>query len=157
MIKNLCGIILLTVSANLNAESLSFLSFVIEIPDGWEQSIESGSNENSAGVISVRDPNGVGILRMRSYDAPSAVSEDRLRNLIDLELSTPLVWERWGNYSGYQHSYTENGVFYRQWWLANERTILFITYQCDPESSGVETELIEKIVHSITVNNAQTR
>jgi len=52
---------------------------------------------------------------------------------------------------------TENGVFYRQWWLANERTILFITYQCDPEAIDIETEVIDKIVQSITVNNAQTR
>jgi hypothetical protein len=157
VIKNLFGIILFTMSANLNGESLSFLSFHIEIPDGWEQNIENGPNENSGGVLSLRDSNGGGILRMRSYDTPGAVSEDRLRNLTNLEPSTPLTWEHWGNFSGYQHSYTENGMFYRQWWLANERTILFITYQSDPEPSDVETELIEKIVHSITVNNAQTR
>ena len=157
VIKNLFGIILFSITANGNAESLSFPSFLIEIPDGWEQSIENGPNENSVGVIGLRDRNGAGILRMRSYDAPGAVSEDRLRNLTNLDLSTPLAWEHWGDYAGYQHSYTENGVFYRQWWIANERTILFITYQCDPKSRDIETAVIDKIVHSITVNNTQTR
>ena len=157
VIKNLFGLIFFTITANLNAESLSFPSFLIEIPDSWEQSIENGLNENGGSVISLRDRNGVGILKMRSYDAPAAVSEDRLRNLTNLEPSIPLIWEHWGDYAGYQHSYTENGVFYRQWWLTNERTILFITYQCDPESTEIETEVIDKIVHSITVNNTQTR
>ena len=157
MIKNLFGIILFTITANVNAESLSFPSFLIEIPDSWEQSIENGPDENSVSVIGLRDRNGVGILRMRSYDAPSAVSEDRLRNLTNLEPSTPLAWEHWGDYAGYQYNYTENSVFYRQWWIANERTILFITYQCDPESRDIETEVVDKIVHSITVNAAQTR
>ena len=157
VIKNLFGLSFFTIITNLNAESLSFPSFLIEIPDSWEQNIENGPNENSGSVISLHDRNGVGILKMRSYDAPGAVSEDRLRNLTNLEPSIPLIWEHWGDYAGYQHSYTENGLFYRQWWLANERTILFITYQCDPESTEIETEVIDKIVHSITVNNAQTR
>ena len=157
MIKKLFGIILLTITVNLNAERLSFPFFLIEIPDSWEQSIEKGPNENSVSVISVRDHNGPGILRMRSYDAPNAVSEDRLRNLANVGPSTPLAWKRWGDYAGYQHNYTENRVFYRQWWIANDRTILFITYQCDPGSRDIETEKIDKIVHSLTVNNAQTR
>ena len=77
MTKNLFGVILFTLTANVNAESLSFPSFVIEIPDSWEQSIENGPNENSVSAIGLRDRNGTGILRMRSYDAPGAVSEDR--------------------------------------------------------------------------------
>lgn len=157
MIRNLIGIILFTISANVNAESLAFPSFLIEIPDSWERSIENEPNENGVSVIGLHDRNGVGILRMSSYDAPSAVSEDRLRSLTNLEPSTPLAWEHWGDYAGYQYRYTENSVFYRQWWIANERTILFITYQCDPESRDIETEVIDKIVHSITVNAAPTR
>ena len=94
---------------------------------------------------------------MQSYDAPDVVSEDIMRKMTNLESSTPLTWQNWGSYSGYQYSYFERGLYYRQWWLANERTILFITYHCDPESKDIETEEIDKIVHSITVNNSQTR
>ena len=155
--KNLFGIILFTITANLNAESLSFPSFLIEIPDSWEQSIEQGPNENSVSGISLSDRNGVGTLRLRSYEAPTPVSEDRLKNLTNVEPSTLLAWNHWGDYAGYHYSYTENGVFYRQWWVANDQTILFITYQCDPESKDIETEVIDKIVQSITVNNAQAR
>ena len=68
-------------------------------------------------------------------------------------INTPYLAEL-GDYSGYQYDYSERDSFYRQWWLANERTIIFIVYQCAPESTNLETEEIDKIVRSITVINA---
>ena len=147
--KNLFAIIVFVMTTNLNAKTLSFPSFRIEIQDGWEHSIENSPGDDSRSVISLRHPNGVGILKMGSYDAPVVVSEDILRNMTNLESSTPLTWQNWGDYSGYQYDYLERGSFYRLWWLASERTILFITYECDPESKDIETEEIDKIVRSI--------
>ena len=152
--KNLFAIIIFAMTWSLNAETLSFSSFRIEIQDGWEYSIESGTGDDWGSVISLRHLDGVGIFKMRSYEAPAVVGEDILRNMTNVEASTPLAWRNWGDYSGYQYSYFEGGSFYRRWWLANQRTILFITYQCDPESKDIETEEIDKIVRSITVNNA---
>ena len=152
--KNLFAIIIFAMTSSLNAETLSFSSFRIEIPDGWEHSILNGPGEEFWGrVISLLHVDGVGILKMGSYDA-SAVSQDRLRNMTNVEFSIPLAWQNWGDYSGYQYDYLERGSFYRQWWLTNQRTILFITYQCDPELKDIETAEIDKIVRSLTVNNA---
>ncbi len=153
--KNLFAIIIFAMTSSLNAETLSFSSFRIEIPDGWEHSILNGPGEEFWGrVISLRHVDGVGILKMGSYDAPAVVGEDILRNMTNVEASIPLIWQNWGGFSGYQYSYSEGGSFYRQWWLANQRTILFITYQCDPELKDIETAEIDKIVRSLTVNNA---
>ena len=80
MMRNLFAIIIFSMTTSLNAETLSFPSFQIEIQDGWEHNIENGSGGDSRSVISLRHPNGVGILKMGSYYA-SAVSQDRLRNL----------------------------------------------------------------------------
>ena len=150
--KNLFAIIVFVMTTSLNAETLSFPSFRIEIPDGWEHSIENSPGDFWGSVISLRHPNGVGILKMGSYDAPVVVSEDRLRNMTNVGFSTPLTWQNWGDYSGYQYDYLERGSFYRQWWLTNERTIIFITYQCDPESKDIETEEIDNIVLSIKID-----
>ncbi len=152
--KNLFAIIVFAMTSSLNAETLSFPSFRIEIPDGWEHSIEGGPGNDWGSVISFRHFDGVGILKIGSYDAPAAVGEDILRNMTNVEASTPLAWRNWGDYSGYQYSYSEGGSFYRQWWIANQRTILFITYQCNSESKDSETEEIDKIVRSLTGNNA---
>ena len=152
MTKQVFPILFFILTANVNAEVLSFPSFRIEVPSGWEQIIEGGAHSSNASVISLRPPSGAGILRMRSHEAPGVVSKDRLRTLTNVEPSVPLMWGDWGDYSGYQHSYTENGVYHRQWWLISGRVILLIVYEADPRSSDVETEAIENIVQSITAN-----
>ena len=144
-------------ATSLNAETLSFPSFQIEIPAGWERSIENSPGNDRGSVVSLRHPDGAGILKIGSYDALPVVSEDILRNMTNLESTTPLTWQNWGDYSGYQYSYVESKSYYRQWWLANERTIIFVTYQCDSESKDIETEEIDKIIRSIAVENFQAR
>jgi hypothetical protein len=153
--KNLFALIVFAMTTSLNAETLSFPSFRIEIQDGWEHSIENGPGGDWGNTISLRHTNGVGILKMRSYHAPAVVSKDILRNLTNLESSIPLSWQNWGDYSGYQYSYVESDSYYRQWWLANGRTIIFVTYQCDPESKDFEAEDIDEIIRSITVGSAR--
>jgi hypothetical protein len=157
MMKYIPAIIIFTMTANLNAETLSFPSFQIEIQDSWERSIETRPGDNWGSVISLNHPNGVGSLKILPFDAPAVVSEDILRNLTNLNSSIPLTWQDWGDYSGYQYDYLERGSFYRQWWLTNKRTIIFITYQCDPESKDIETEEIDNIVRSITTTPALKR
>jgi tRNA nucleotidyltransferase (CCA-adding enzyme) len=58
---------------------------------------------------------------------------------------------KWGDYSGYQYNYSERGSFYRQWWLANDRTIIFIVFDSNTELEEIEIDEIDKIVNSITV------
>ncbi len=149
MMKTILAIVISVMTTSLSAETLSFPSFQIEIQDGWEHTIETRPGDNWGSVISLSHPNGVGSLKILPFDAPAVVSEDILRNLTNVEFSVLLTWKNWGDYSGYQYDYLERGSFYRQWWLTNERTILFITYQCDPESKDIETEEIDRIVHSI--------
>ncbi len=154
--KYIIAIVISLMMTSLNAETLSFPSFQIEIQDGWEHTIETGPGDHWGNVISLSHPNGVGGLKILPYDAP-AVSQDRLRNLTNVDLSVPLTWQNWGDYSGYQYDYLERGSFYRQWWLTNERTILFITYQCDSGSRETEIEEIDNIVRSIMTTPALKR
>jgi hypothetical protein len=152
MMKYILAIIISATTTGLSAETLSFPSFQMEIPDGWEHTIENEPADDGRSVISLRHPNGVGTLKLQSYDALAVVGEDNLRNLTNLELSIPLAWQSWGDYSGYQYSYVESDSYFRQWWLTNDQAIIFVVYQCDPESKDIETEDIDKIVRSITVN-----
>ncbi len=152
--KYFLAILIYGITTSLSAETLSFPYFRIEVLPGWQQSIDSESPTHQwlREQISIYRPNGGGILKMRSYDAHRLVSKGTLRNMTNVEISKSLTWQDWGDYSGYQYSYFESGKFYRQWWLANGRTILFITYSCDPELKDIETEEINKMINSITVN-----
>jgi hypothetical protein len=150
--------VVLAASAGLSAETLSFSGFRIELADGWEHQHrkEDGAGDDRGDLISIGQAGGAGILKMKSVHAPAVVTKDMLRNLTNLDASITLRWQHWGEYSGYQYSYTERASFYRQWWLSNEQTILLVTYQCDPEFRDSETEAVDKMLGSLEVSDIGT-
>lgn len=139
------------ISGSGESNTISLGSFEITIPAGWRHKT---SDSNQGVFTSIYHPDGIGTLKLKSLTVPQAVTQEMLRNLTNVESSIALAWQNWGDYLGYQHSYSERGSYYRTWWLTNERTIIFITYECDPELKDIETEEIAEIVRSITVNNA---
>ena len=155
IMKSFIAIGIFGITAISNAETLSFPSFRIEVEDGWVHSIEGGPQANPewGDLISIYYPNGNGILKIQSFNAPDFVSKEILRNVTNVASSTPLIWQNWADYSGYQYDYLERGSFYRQWWLAIEKTIIFFVYESNTESKDIEIDEINKIVDSITVNN----
>ncbi len=72
--------------------------------------------------------------------------------LTNVERSTVLEWQDWGDFSGYQYSYVENQSFFKQWWLSNEGTILLITYESSDNEPQVEIGTIEEMLNSIKIN-----
>ncbi len=153
--KTLLAIAIFGMIMSSNAETLAVPPFQIEVEDGWAHSIERGPQANPewGDLISIYYPNGNGILKIQSFNAPDFVSKKILRNLTNVASSMPLIWQNWGDYSGYQYDYLERGSFYRQWWLAIEKTIIFFVYESNTESKDIEIDEINKIVDSIAVNN----
>jgi len=147
----LFAIVIAVTATSLSAATLSFPSFEIDIPDGWEHNVEAVFGRAGDEVITFRHPGGLGTLKILSYEAPVAVSEDKLRNMTNVDASIPLTWQHWGDYSGYQYDYQESKAIYRQWWLVNTRTLVFVTWQGDPESQAGDTENIDMIVRSLTI------
>jgi len=94
---------------------------------------------------------GDGVLKVHSFSAPIDVSEDRLRNLTNVDRSTPLTLQDWGDFSGYQYDYAERGSFFKQWWLLNQRTMMFIVYESRVEPTAAESEAVDRMVSSMTV------
>ena len=152
--KTLLVIAIFGMTTSSNAETLAFPSFRIEVEDGWAHSIERGPQASPewGDQISIYHPDGNGILTILSFNAPDMVSKDILRNITNVKWSTPLFWQNWGDHSGYQYDYLERGSFYRQWWLANERTIIIFVYKSNTESKDIKIDEINEIVNSITVN-----
>ena len=154
--KILITIAIVGITTISNAEVLSFPSFRIEVEDGWVHNLERKPRAHSdlGELIAIYHPNRNGILKIQPYSAPDFVSRAILRNMTNVESSTTLTWQKWGDYSGYQYDYAEGGSFYRQWWLTNERTIIFIVYECNTESRNIEIDEVNKIVDSITANTS---
>ena len=152
--KTLLSVTLLAVAPSLFAETLSQPSFRIEVDDGWVHSIEKGpqSQDGFGDLISIHHPNRAGVLKIQSYPVPNSVDPKRLREMTNVDWSEQLDWESWGDFSGYQHNYSEGGLFYRQWWLTGKKTIVFFVHSASAEPKQAEKNEINKIVRSITAN-----
>ena len=156
MTKRVLALLIVGIAASLSAETLSFPEFSIDLATDWKHRVEERTfvSDERGELISIYRPDGVGVLRIQSYVAPDVVSKIVLRNLTNVEASTELTWLEGGDFSGYQYSYTESGSFYKQWWLTNERTILFIVYNCDADAQQIEIEAIDKMVSTIKINRS---
>ena len=121
----LTAIALMFLSDDMQAGStivVSFNTFEIKIPSDWRHVV----SDSSQGVVaSIFAPDGEGILRLKSQDIPSTVTREMLRNLTNVESSTLLKWQSWGDLDGYQYSYFENGKFYTHWWLTDQKSYCF--------------------------------
>ena len=95
-----------------------------------------------------------GVLKVQSYCAPNLVTKERLRNMTNVDRSTPLTWQDWGNFSGYQYDYSERGSFFRQWWLVNQRTMIIVVYESNAEIEDADIEEVDRIVKSLTVDGS---
>ena len=65
-------------------------------------------------------------------------------------MTIPLTLQRWGEFSGYQHDHVEGTSFLRQWWLANDSVVIFVTYKCGVEMRAFETDAIDAMVRSLS-------
>jgi hypothetical protein len=156
IMKTLIVIAVFGVTAIAHAETLTFPSFQIVVEGDWVHSLERGpESRNEMGeLIKIYHPDRNGILKIQRYSAPDPISNEILRNMTNVDSSIPLAWQNWGDYSGYQYDYSEGGSFYKQWWLVNERTLIFIVYDSNTEITDIENDEINTIVNSVTVNSS---
>ena len=140
-------LLLLTMLLAVWAPAQGAPAFGIEVEDGWVQK-EVGE------LTSFYHPNGDGVLKIQSISAPGVVDKERLRNLTNVDWSTPLAWQDWGGFSGYQYDYSARGSFFRQWWLVNQRTIIFVVYESSVELQDTDIDELDRIVNSMTVNES---
>ena len=163
--KLILNIVLIFVSqciyAQATSEHIAFVSdrvislgsYNIVIPGDWLQRTEPTSNQQT--VTTIYHPEGTGSLKFMSMiTASKEVTQEVLRNMTNVDASISLNWHKWGDFSGYQYDYTENGSNYRQWWLTNPEQILFIVYSNDSQDEDEpERKVINRIVSSITEVN----
>lgn len=142
---------LLVASSSLFAATLSQPSYQITLDDGWVHTSEQGHRtpDSSRDLISIRHPNRNGVLKIQSFRAPGPVDRETLRTMTNVAWSEPPEWQAWGEFAGYQYSYFEGGMFYRQWWLTYGNTIVFLVHSAEVEQDESGQREIDKIVRSI--------
>ena len=124
----------LTLTVTDKTRLISLGSFEVALPSGWHHRTEGDSQQGLR--TSIYQPDGAGTLRFKSLTAPQALTRETLRNVTNVDSSIVLNWQTWGDFSGYQYAYAENGTFYRQWWLTNQEELLFLVYSTDSEDDS---------------------
>ncbi|NCF20782.1 MAG: hypothetical protein GWP63_21330 [Haliea sp.] len=153
----IAAIVLIAAASHPYAGTLDLLSFRIDLPDGWTYSVEAGPGDERGDAVTFRHTDDNGHLKIMSYDAPVAITEDRLRNLTNVDARVPLAWQHWGEFAGYHYAYEEQGAFYRQWFLVNGQTLLLVTYQGDPFTKYRVAADLDRMIRSLTVNPPPAR
>ena len=87
-----------------------------------------------------------------SLTIPQVISQKILRNMTNVDASISLDWQIWGDLNGYKYDYTENGKFYRQWWLMNQNELLFFVYSSDSQDESEKT-ITNGIIESLSIVN----
>ena len=139
-------------SLNEDGEYLNFGVARIKLPGAWQVDLEESHHYGQGRIVSVRSPDGTNLLQIQSLVAPESVKQDVLRNMTNVDSSVSLPFERWGDYSGFQYNYTENGQFFRQWWIANDQTILLISSRSLAPLSDADMAQLAEIVRSLRTN-----
>ena len=139
-------------SREVEVEPLTFDYFQMELRKDWLHRVEKAPAVPGWGErVTIEGPDRVGKLQIMSYIAPVTVKRDVLRNMTNVDSSIELTMRRWGDYAGFAYEYVETKVSYRQWWLTNDRTMIFITYHRRVDSIDVEIDEIDTIVNSLRI------
>jgi len=56
-----------------------------------------------------------------------------------------------GDFAGLSSAYEEDGVAVREWCVASGRTLLFITYSCDLENSGMDDAAVDELLDTLLI------
>ena len=155
--RNLTVMICLTAASNLTAGTLVQPFYSIDFPDGWTYSIEPSTGDNWSDLVTFRRADTDDHLKIISYHAPIAVTEERLRSMTNVDARIRLTWQQWGDFAGYQYAYEEQGSYYLQWFLVNEKTLLLVTYQGDPITKDSVTTDLAPMIRSLTTSPPANR
>ena len=113
-------------------------------PEWWTE------REDDAVIIGDRDEVGSILISTLCKDDgvfDSAELEQIARDNADCECD----WNRvkMGDFSGLSTQYLEDDSAVREWYLSAGSVLLFITYNCDPENSGMDDAAVDEILETL--------
>lgn len=143
---------LLAIADNSNGEGrvITVGSFKVTMPSDWQYKEVSSDSGVSTNIFPIDNHGTHGSLSLMSLTVPTLVTRERLRLLTNVDSSISLDWGTWGELSGFQYDYVEEGQFFKQWWLVGKNAVLFLVYRRESKDDG-EIRVINQIVSTLSV------
>ena len=118
-------------------------------PEWWAESEEDS--------ILVGDRDDVGCLEFSTLHKETGKFEaQEILQIAEAESEQKLNWKplALGDFNGVTGSFEEEGVAIREWYLANGSLLLFITYSCDEDNSGMDDAAVNEILDTLMIVSA---
>ena len=118
-------------------------------PEWWAESEEDS--------ILIGDHDGVGCIEISTlHKEKGQFSPDEVAQIARDEAEQSLTWETLslGDFRGVTASYLEDDVAIREWYLARDAMLLFITYSCEEENRGMDDAAVDEILDTLMVIQA---
>jgi len=116
----------------------------VMLPNGYR----AEANDDCVDIIGPRE---TGVTQISGYrrDDRNVTLEDLLEFASDEANIDELKESVLDKFKGYAHEAIINETYWRKWWLASGRTMVYVTYQCNKDLSNVERSHVDSIIHSI--------
>ena len=119
----------------------------------WRVTLRPGcEGELGDDCASVFLPDGRGALQLSAYQKDNGpVTHDELLAFASesVPADTPAHLVHLGAFNGLRYHYVEGVRFWRRWLLRADRTLLFVTYNCDHHSAGTEDDVVDLTLQSL--------
>jgi len=123
-------------------------SWALTLPKNWSRIEEEDY------VVSFAAHDGCGALQLSSYIKDEAVSNNDLLDFSEEMgiLRSDLKTTRQGEFTGFAVEGSENGMWFRTWYLRCGSTMVFATYNCEADDQGVENRLVDGMLSTLVHN-----
>jgi hypothetical protein len=113
-------------------------------PEWWAESEEES--------ILISDRDGVGNLEISTLRGePGEFDAGAVADIARENAEQDCDWQRvtCGDFRGVVGRYREEGSLVREWYLAADGLLLFITYCCDEENDGLDDAAVDEILSTL--------
>jgi hypothetical protein len=115
-------------------------------PEWWAESEEDS--------ILVGDRDEVGCIEISTlHREDGAFDAQEVLRIAHRESEQPLEWQEvtLGDFNGVSSRYVEDEAAIREWYVASDALLLFITYSCDAENAGLDDPAVDELLDTLMV------
>jgi hypothetical protein len=121
--------------------------WAIEIPDEWNA-------QYSEDCVTVSDCDGIGSIDISALKKQQGIINDEdLREFADDLLVKQLIPQlvEHNGLSGFYFEYLEDGLAWREWYLAVNELFIYITYNSESENKNFDVAVVDQILETLTL------
>ena len=119
--------------------------WILAVPPEWW----ADSQEDS---ILVGDRDDVGCIEISTlHKDEGEFDQQALADIAAAESEQSLDWRpvTLGDFSGLASRFVEEGAAIRQWYVANDAMLLYITYSCDEDNAGMDDAAVDELLDTL--------